>query len=100
MNAVLGYIPGEVTIRRLLALLKDANRIFDISMNGTPGESTTLRRNQLNSGTLTSPPMFPQRSSATRPVSEIYEQLSEAGRHLAKVSTLLDLLSFFLSYSQ
>ncbi|VDO65250.1 unnamed protein product [Schistosoma curassoni] len=88
INAVLGYIPGEVTVRRLFALLQDASRIVEMSTNET-SELTNSQKsdsNQLSSYEL-SPPAILMRSS-NLPLVDIYEQISETAKQLARVSLI------------
>ncbi|CAH8840774.1 unnamed protein product [Trichobilharzia szidati] len=83
INAVLGYIPGEVTIRRLFALLRDASRIVEVSINEA-SESGNIHRNHTEQNVMPdTPPAVPMRSS-NLPVVDIYEQMSEAAKQLAR----------------
>ncbi|CAH8495829.1 unnamed protein product [Heterobilharzia americana] len=83
INAVLGYIPGEVSIRRLFALLQDACRLVEVSVNEV-SESGNAYRNHIDQNDIPeSPPAIPMRSS-NLPVVDIYEQMSEAAKQLAR----------------
>ncbi|XP_018650130.1 LOW QUALITY PROTEIN: putative talin [Schistosoma mansoni] len=84
INAVLGYIPGEVTVRRLFALLHDASRIVEMSTNETLELTNSQKSDsdQLSSYEL-SPPAIPMRSS-NLPLVDIYEQMSETAKQLAR----------------
>ncbi|CAH8519709.1 unnamed protein product [Schistosoma rodhaini] len=84
INAVLGYIPGEVTVRRLFALLQDASRIVEMSTNETLELTNSQKSDsdQLSSYEL-SPPAIPMRSS-NLPLVDIYEQMSETAKQLAR----------------
>lgn len=86
MNAILGYVPGEVIIRRLLALLDDTSTMFqsDASSQGTLG-----RANQTNGhgASLPPAPVTPSRHVFNQmPDKSVYTKIAGAARRLAKVS--------------
>ncbi|CAH8487481.1 unnamed protein product [Schistosoma turkestanicum] len=92
INAVLGYIPGEVTIRRLFALLQDASRILEMSTNEQLDVTTTTTNHQQHQqksnmeqlSTHESPtPLIPLRTS-NLPIVDIYEQIGETAKQLAR----------------
>ncbi|TNN09176.1 Talin-2 isoform 2, partial [Schistosoma japonicum] len=84
VNAVLGYIPGEVSIRRLFALLQDASRVVEMTTNETSESLNDQKSNSEHISSLyESPPAIPMRSSNI-PVIDIYEQMSDAAKQLAR----------------
>ncbi|VDP83689.1 unnamed protein product [Echinostoma caproni] len=84
VNAILGYVPGEVIVRRLIALLDDTSSMLqpDIASQGTLG------RNQSSNGHRTSspPPAIPPRHVFTQiPDHSVYAKIASAARRMAKI---------------
>ncbi|KER27976.1 hypothetical protein T265_05098 [Opisthorchis viverrini] len=83
VNAVLGYVPGEVIVRRLFALLDDVNRNIQCEPHGRAlGGQLTGHSGSSNEIA----PELPRRQIFSRESSEdLYTKLATAARRLARV---------------
>ncbi|THD23639.1 Talin-1 [Fasciola hepatica] len=84
VNAILGYVPGEVIVRRLLALLDDTATMLqsDSSTQGTIGRNHPINGHNTSSPPPTTPPrhVFNQ-----MPDHSVYVRIGSAARRLAKI---------------
>ncbi|TGZ47820.1 hypothetical protein CRM22_011014 [Opisthorchis felineus] len=83
VNAVLGYVPGEVIVRRLFALLDDVNRNIQCEPHGRAMGSQLTGH---SGGSNDIAPELPRRQIFSRESSEeLYTKLATVARRLARV---------------